>query len=88
MAYESEIDSKVRLWVGEKNYKFADWIPNNIHMTITEQQPWGPSSSMLINSRNVSNIFERWSEKFTAQFRRKAFIYHYLAGGMDEMEFT
>ena len=88
MEYESEIDNKVRLWASEKKYNFADWIPNNIHMTITEQQPSGPSSSMLINSRNVSNIFERWADMFSAQFRRNAFTYHYYAGGMDPMEFT
>lgn len=87
-SYESEIDTKVRLWLNEEKLTFTDWIPNNIHSSITEQVSSSPSANILINSRHVVTIFEKWAEMFTAQFRRKAFIYNYTAGGMDEMEFT
>ena len=42
----------------------------------------------MINSSHVVTIFQKLSNLFTVQFRRKAFICHYTCGGMDEMEFT
>ena len=33
-------------------------------------------------------MFKRVAEKFTAMFRRKAFLHWYTGEGMDEMEFN
>lgn len=87
-AYESEIDSKVRLWLNESKLILTDWIPNNIHSSITEEISPRPSGNVLISSSHVINIFKKWGEMFTGQFRRRAFIHNYTSQGMDEMEFT
>jgi len=42
----------------------------------------------LASSTSFKNIGMRIAEQFTAMFRRKAFLHHYIAEGMDEMEFT
>ena len=43
---------------------------------------------LFINSHHFTHTFRTLGEKFTASFRRKAFLHHYTGIGMDEMEFT
>ncbi|KAK4915740.1 alpha-tubulin [Elasticomyces elasticus] len=42
------------------------------------------SSTFVGNSTSIQELFKR----FTAMFRRKAFLHWYTGEGMDEMEFT
>ena len=46
------------------------------------------SACYLTNSFASGGYFKPIAEKFTASFRRKAFLHWYLDEGMDEMEFT
>jgi tubulin beta len=41
-----------------------------------------------MNTSSVQLLLKNYAERFTAMFRRKAFLYHYTKHGMDEMEFT
>ena len=68
--------------------KCIDWIPNSFQLSITEPSHPNPSASVLFNSKHVGVIFKKWADIVAAQFRRRAFVYHYTGSGMDEMEFT
>ena len=60
------------------------------HISITDQinNDWGPSAWILTNAcKNITNL-KLLQIIFTAQFRRKAFLHHYLSLGMEQMEFT
>ena len=46
------------------------------------------SSALVGNYSAVGFMFQKIAEKFTALFRKKAFLHWYLQEGMDEMEFT
>ncbi len=39
------------------------------------------------NSTAIQGMFKRFGEKFSAMFRRKAFMSYYSGEGMDELEF-
>jgi len=69
---------------------FPNWTPNPIASSICAvpalDRP--ASASLLLNHGLVYALYVRLAEAFTAQFRRKAFVHHYTAEGMDEMEFT
>jgi tubulin beta len=41
-----------------------------------------------MNSSSIRLLLLKYTNSFTAMFRRKAFLYHYIAEGMDEMEFV
>ena len=46
------------------------------------------AATFIGNTTAIQEIFKRISERFTAIFRRKAFLHWYTGEGMDEMEFT
>ena len=51
--------------------------------------PGEESGGVLVgNNTSIQTIFKNIAEKFTAMFRRKAFLHWYTGIGMDEMEFT
>lgn len=87
-AYESEVYDIVTKEFEDLGFRFADWAGKNIHASFSEQTNHQTSSSILLNSRHICEIFKTLSQEFTKSFRRKAFLYHYLGTGMDEMEFT
>jgi tubulin beta len=74
-----------------KSSYFVEWIPNNINNTIIcDKPPRGHimSGTMISNHTSIMSDLKSSGEKFTAMFRRKAFLHWYTGQGMDEMEFT
>lgn len=67
---------------------FQDWVPNALEVSIGSRYKNENRAWVLYNGRNNIDWLRKVCELFTGQFRRKAFIYHYTSGGMDEMEFT
>eukprot|EP01060_Flectonema_neradi_P007145 TRINITY_DN1496_c0_g1_i1.p1 TRINITY_DN1496_c0_g1~~TRINITY_DN1496_c0_g1_i1.p1 ORF type:complete len:441 (+),score=54.49 TRINITY_DN1496_c0_g1_i1:100-1422(+) len=70
--------------------RFAEWIPGNTVKTITQTPPPNVDRSLCLlgSSTSIQETFKQISEQFTAMFRRKAHLHHYINIGMDEMEFT
>jgi tubulin beta len=84
---ESEASEAVRRECQGRQLRFKEWIPDNLHLSLH-----GPveaeDTTLLFNSEHVIALYRDITTRFTSSFRRKAFIHHYTALGMDEMEFT
>ena len=46
------------------------------------------SATFIGNTTAIQSVFRRIADRFSAMFRRKAFLHWYTGEGMDEMEFT
>lgn len=46
------------------------------------------SATFLYNSTAIQEAFKRFTDQFSAMFRRRAFLHWYTTEGMDIMEFT
>merc|ERR1712230_332502 len=71
-----EVDEQMLNVQNKNSSYFVEWIPNNIKSSICDIPPKGLKMSVTFVG------------KFTAMFRRKAFLHWYTTEGMDEMEFT
>ena len=69
---------------------FVEWIPNNMKMAVCDVPPKGykTSATFLYNSTSIQEAFKRFTDQFTAMFRKRAFLHWYTGEGMDPMEFT
>jgi len=72
---------------------FVEWIPNNIKSSVCNIPPKLPeaaelSATFIGNTTAIKDVFRRITDRFSAMFRRKAFLHWYTGEGMDEMEFT
>lgn len=69
---------------------FVDWIPNNMKTAVCNVPPKGQktSATFLYNSTAIQEAFKRFTDQFSAMFRRRAFLHWYTTEGMDIMEFT
>ena len=69
---------------------FVDWIPNNMKTAVCNVPPKGQktAATFLYNSTAIQEAFKRFTEQFSAMFRRRAFLHWYTTEGMDIMEFT
>jgi tubulin beta len=67
----------------------AEWIPDNIKISLCDIPQRGPKmSSILIgNNTAIQEMWKRISKQFTTLYRQKSFLHSYLAEGMDEIEF-
>merc|ERR1712032_1303132 len=72
------------------SHNFMEWIPNNVKMAFLPIAPRGSRAhaTFVGNNSSIQEVFKRISERFTAIFRRRAFLSWYTGEGMDEMEFT
>ena len=69
---------------------FVEWIPNNMKTAVCNVPPKGQktSATFLYNSTAIQEAFKRFTDQFSAMFRRRAFLHWYTTEGMDIMEFT
>merc|ERR1712057_104363 len=72
---------------------FVEWIPNNIKSSVCNVPARGAysqdiSATFIGNTTAIQSVFRRIADRFSAMFRRKAFLHWYTGEGMDEMEFT
>ena len=69
---------------------FVDWIPNNMKTAVCNVPPKGQktAATFLYNSTAIQEAFKRFTDQFSAMFRRRAFLHWYTTEGMDVMEFT
>ena len=90
LAYEQYIFEKAQKKLKLMGSSIVDWIPCQMHLSITDKANLSgkPSAMGLINSSQNVQWIKNAAEKFTSQFRRKAYLHSYTSLGMDEMEFT
>lgn len=69
---------------------FVEWIPNNMKTAVCNVPPKGQktAATFLYNSTAIQEAFKRFTDQFSAMFRRRAFLHWYTTEGMDVMEFT
>ncbi|XP_045837171.1 tubulin beta-1 chain isoform X1 [Meles meles] len=69
---------------------FVDWIPNNVKVAVCDIPPPGLSmaATFIGNSTAVQELLGRVAERFSAMFRRRAFVHWYTSEGMDVGEFA
>ena len=85
-----EVDTQILNIHNKNSSYFVEWIPHNIKTAVCDIPPKGLNMSVtfLGNNTAVQDIFKRLADRFSAMFRRKAFLHWYTGEGMDEMEFT
>jgi len=85
-----EVDEQLRNVHTMNSSDFVEWIPNNIKTAVCNIPPRGlkMSATFIGNTTAIQEVFKRISDKFSAMFRKKAFLHWYTGEGMDEMEFT
>lgn len=85
-----EVEDQMRSLQTKNSNYFVEWIPNNIQTAHCAVPPRGlkMSSTFIGNATSIQETFSRVVERFSAMFRRKAFLHWYINEGMDEMEFT
>jgi tubulin beta len=71
----------------ESNY-YTSWIHDSSHCSVIQLPTDRPSLVTLMNSSSVRVLLLKFASSFTAMLRRKAFLFHYIMEGMDEVEFT
>lgn len=74
----------------EKNKSFfAEWLANNMKISICEVPSRGLSESATIvgNSTSITEVFKRVLNQYDIMLRRKAFLHWYTGEGMEEDEF-
>lgn len=72
-----EVDEQM-INVQNKNSPYnVEWIPNNMKSSVCDIPPKNlkMSSTFIVNSTSIQEMFRRVSEQFTAMYRRKAFLY-------------
>ncbi|XP_069845850.1 tubulin beta-1 chain [Dipodomys merriami] len=69
--------------------RFVDWIPNNVKVAVCDVPPRGldVAATFMGNSTAIQELFARVLERFSAMFRRRAFVHWYTSEGMDVAEF-
>lgn len=76
-------------WGTRTSNKFVEWLPCNYSLSLGRPNPKsGEGAWVLLNATQNIQWLKKLTEHFTAQIRRRAFLSHYLALGMDDMEFT
>ncbi|CDQ56006.1 unnamed protein product [Oncorhynchus mykiss] len=85
-----EVDEQMLAIQNKNSSYFVEWIPNNVKVAVCDIAPRGlkMASTFIGNSTAIQELFKRFSEQFSAMFRRKAFLHWFTGEGMDEMEFT
>ena len=88
-ASAKEVNEQVMNVCNKNSSYFVEWIPNNIKTSICDIPPKGLRLSAIIigNSTAMQEVFRRIIERYTAMFRRRAFLHWYTSEGMEEMEF-
>jgi len=85
-----DVDSQMLAIQNKNSGLFVEWIPSNIKTSVCDIPPLHQpiSSTLIANSTSIKALFQRFSNQFSAMFRRKAFVHWYTSEGMEELEFT
>ena len=86
----SQLEEEALRYRLKRSIQFQEWIPNSfgIAQTRVTNREGRPSCAALLSTPAFINILKNMGERFTAMFRRKAYLHHFTQEGMDEMEFT
>jgi tubulin beta len=86
----SDVETSLCNFQKKNSRDFVDWIPNNILTGVSNfgVEKKDMKACLIANTSSIQKIFKRENAKFTAMLKRKAFLHHYLAEGMDESEFS
>merc|ERR1719321_1909688 len=87
------VDEEMQKIQSKNSSYFVEWIPNNIKSSVCNVPAKGAysqdiSATFIGNTTAIQSVFRRIADRFSAMFRRKAFLHWYTGEGMDEMEFT
>ena len=85
-----EVEETISEMQNAHSSSFVEWIPNNMKTAVCDVPPKGQktSATFLYNSTAIQEAFKRFTDQFSAMFRRRAFLHWYTTEGMDVMEFT
>lgn len=85
-----EVEETISEMQNAHSSSFVEWIPNNMKTAVCNVPPKGQktSATFLYNSTAIQEAFKRFTDQFSAMFRRRAFLHWYTTEGMDVMEFT
>ena len=85
-----DVEETISEMQNARSSAFVDWIPNNMKTAVCNVPPKGQktAATFLYNSTAIQEAFKRFTEQFSAMFRRRAFLHWYTTEGMDIMEFT
>ena len=84
-----EVDEQMLNVQNKNSSYFVEWIPNNIKTAVRDIPARGlkMSATFIGNSIAIQELFKRFSEQFTAMFRRKAFL-HWYTGKFSHFGYT
>ena len=85
-----EVEEEMSSMQNKLSDNFVPWIPHNTMTAACDVAPTGleKSGTVIANSTAISDLFYRISTRFSALFKRKAFVHNYVSEGLDEMEFS
>uniref|UniRef100_A0A1I8IZD0 Tubulin beta chain n=1 Tax=Macrostomum lignano TaxID=282301 RepID=A0A1I8IZD0_9PLAT len=80
-----DVDEQMLNLQNKNSSYFVEWIPNNVKTAVCDIPPRGMKMSVTFigNSTSIQELFKR----FSAMFKRKAFLHWYTNEGMDDHEF-
>ncbi|KAK2492253.1 hypothetical protein MC885_013530 [Smutsia gigantea] len=84
-----EVDEQILAMQTRNHSCFVDWIPHNVKVAVCDIPPRGldVAATFIGNSTAIQDLFSRVAGRFSAMFRRKAFVHWYTCEGMDIGEF-
>ena len=85
-----EVEEEMSKMQNKLSEHFVPWIPHNTMTAACDVAPTGleKSGTVIANSTAISDLLYRISGRFSALFKRKAFVHNYVSEGLDEMEFS
>lgn len=85
-----DVEERISEMQNAHSSAFVEWIPNNMKTAVCNVPPKGQktAATFLYNSTAIQEAFKRFTDQFSAMFRRRAFLHWYTTEGMDIMEFT
>ncbi|KAF7302769.1 Tubulin beta chain [Mycena chlorophos] len=85
-----EVEEQMQNVQNKNSTYFVEWIQNNVLTAHCDIAPCGVKMAVTFigNSTAIQELFKRFSDQFTAMFKRKVFLHWYTQEGMHKMEFT
>lgn len=93
----TKINHAIHTLKGNKSIRFCEWNPTGFKVGINYQAPvvvpqgdlpqTDRSLTILSNNTSIRHSWNRIASKFDAMFKKKAFLHHYLAEGMEQSVF-
>ncbi|CAG9320538.1 unnamed protein product [Blepharisma stoltei] len=86
----SEIELQVKKIQDKFSPNFVEWIPYSIQLSKCDMPRNNCKGNLttICNSTSIQEIFIRIERQFSAMFKKKAFIHHYVEAGVEQMEFV